>query len=168
MPSRQCPGWQCRNTLRLLMLVQFDPHLSEVVKVTAETKTATGPLKGLGLRTRHSVLIISPLFTTAAVASDTADGHGAGHQHLPRLDGLVFLQPDYRRDGVDCILPGPATRSDNFVQPVRISTRISVRCDAALGAVAACCRNKPFHVLRRKRLFKTQQSLRIVLRLFHN
>ena len=68
MPFRQCPGWQCRNTLGLLMLVQFDPHLSEVVKVTAETKTATGPLKGLGLRTGHCILIISPLFTTAAVA----------------------------------------------------------------------------------------------------
>ena len=105
MPVRQCPGWQCRNTLRLFMLVYIDPHLSEVVKVAAETKTATGPLKGLGLRTGHCILIISPLFTTAAVASHSGDGHGAGHQHLARLDGLVFLQPDDRRDGVDCILP---------------------------------------------------------------
>ena len=62
----------------------------------------------------------------------------------------------------------PATRSDNFVQPIRIRQRIGVRCDAALGAVAACCRNKPLHVLRRKRLFKTLQGHRIVLRLFHN
>jgi hypothetical protein len=56
---------------------------------------SVGSLKSFAIRTRHGVLVVGPLFTTATMGSDTWDRDNTSHQHLAGLGGLVFLHPRY-------------------------------------------------------------------------
>ena len=99
------------------------------------------------------------------MASDAGDTHSAGHQHFARLDRLVFLDPGYRRDGVDRVLASPSTRGEDFIQPVRVRARIGIRCDTTFAAVAGCCCHKPFDLIFVEWFFESQQYVRNLLRI---
>src|SRR5580700_10238621 len=93
----------------LPVLIEGDPHLGEVVKVTPQAITTGRPFEGLRFRRCHGIRLICPVLTTAGMATQSSNSERACHQNFARLDEFVFLHARDGRYRGDLVGPGPTS-----------------------------------------------------------
>jgi hypothetical protein len=104
---------QFRNSLRPLAIVQIDPGPSEVIQIPPESKTAAGPFETLRFRSRGSIIVVGPLFSSGRMRTQTEDGQLTGDQHF-RDEFLIFTSLKSRA-GMNCVPACPARRSNQRI-----------------------------------------------------
>jgi hypothetical protein len=57
----------------LAILVEIDPHFGEVIEIAIKPEAGTGTFEGLGLRTRHGIVVVRPHLAAAAVRSKSVN-----------------------------------------------------------------------------------------------
>src|ERR1700722_9554086 len=100
------------------------------------------------------------------MATQSSNSERACHQNFARLDEFVFLHARDGRYRGDLVGPGPASRSEQLVETVRVRSRISVCNDRAPASILGCVCNAPLDLVRVKRLRQLcEQSVQIHVRL---
>ena len=78
-----------------LAVIQVNPGPSEVITITTKSKTRAGPLKGLSLCRRSSIIIVGPFFSGGRMRAHAEDREFTGDQHF-RDNLLVFASFEIR------------------------------------------------------------------------
>src|SRR5438105_2040153 len=116
-----------------------------MIEIASETKTGTGPFKCLGFGAGAGVFIVGPFFSCRRMGTYAEDRKIAGNEHFG--DDPFVLAPLKVGAGMNAVLSGPASRSNQAVEAVRVRSLVSVGDYLPTGrtAVFGGIGNPPFN-----------------------